>query len=193
MGIRRPPSRRASVLMNPARGIRTSFLKRNGQQIFSPNVVVLYLFLPLAEIAELIVGLGSVSVAGSRRERPTARRSRPEMARNGLKRLNPRPEMVWARKPRTHKIWYPGRATDRARLRLTNRKNDKLQKKAPKALKSLDAELKSAPVLAGRRGASSLRGASRIVGRPTLGGACHTREKRVDRTTGREIFLPARP
>jgi len=28
--------------------------------------------------------------------------------RNGLKRLNPRPEMVWARKPRTHNIWYGG-------------------------------------------------------------------------------------
>ena len=26
--------------------------------------------------------------------------------RNGLKRLNPRPEMVWARKPRTYNIWY---------------------------------------------------------------------------------------
>jgi hypothetical protein len=52
-----------------------------------------------------------------------------------------------------------GRATDRARLRLTNRRNDKvgkLQKKAPKALKSLDAELKSAPVPTGKRGAGSL-------------------------------------
>ena len=41
-----------------------------------------------------------------------------------------------------------GRATDRARLRLTSRQNDKvakLQKKAPYALKSLDTELKSAP------------------------------------------------
>ena len=38
-----------------------------------------------------------------------------------------------------------GRAADRARLRLTSRKNDKaakLQKNAPNALKSLDAELK---------------------------------------------------
>src|SRR5271163_1395045 len=26
--------------------------------------------------------------------------------RNGLKRLNPRREMVWARKPRTYNIWY---------------------------------------------------------------------------------------
>ena len=42
-----------------------------------------------------------------------------------------------------------GRAADRARLRLTSRQNEKvakLQKKAPNALKSLDAELKSAPV-----------------------------------------------
>ena len=28
--------------------------------------------------------------------------------RNGLKRLNPRPEMVWARKSRTYKMWYTG-------------------------------------------------------------------------------------
>src|SRR5277367_1390694 len=31
--------------------------------------------------------------------------------RNGLKRLNPGPEMVGARKPRTHKIWYTGAVT----------------------------------------------------------------------------------
>src|SRR5271169_6684571 len=43
-----------------------------------------------------------------------------------------------------------GRAAGRARLRLTSRQNEKvakLQKKAPNALKSLDAELKSAPVV----------------------------------------------
>ena len=28
--------------------------------------------------------------------------------RNGLKRLNQRPEMVWPRKPRTYKMWYTG-------------------------------------------------------------------------------------
>jgi hypothetical protein len=28
--------------------------------------------------------------------------------RNGLKRLNPRPEMVWSRTPRSHNIWYTG-------------------------------------------------------------------------------------
>jgi hypothetical protein len=65
--------------------------------------------------------------------------------RNGLKRLNPRREMVGSRKPRTHNIWYTGREADCARLRLTSRESDKLQKKAPKALKSPDAELKSAP------------------------------------------------
>src|ERR1700685_4004537 len=42
----------------------------------------------------------------------------------------------------------------------------KLQKRAPKALKSLDAGLKSAPVPAGKRGASSLRGASTANSRP---------------------------
>ena len=52
--------------------------------------------------------------------------------------------MVWARKPRTYKIWYPG-ARLTVRLRLASRENDKLQKKAPNVLKSLDAKLKSAP------------------------------------------------
>jgi hypothetical protein len=33
------------------------------------------------------------------------------MAPNGLKRLNPGSEMVWARKPRTHKMWCTGRLT----------------------------------------------------------------------------------
>ena len=51
-------------------------------------------------------------VARGRRQIGVARKWR----RNGLKRLNPRPEMVWARKPRTHNIWYHGRAADRARL-----------------------------------------------------------------------------
>ena len=39
-----------------------------------------------------------------------------------------------------------GRRADRVRRRLTSRENDELQKKAPNALKSPDAELKSAPV-----------------------------------------------
>ena len=40
--------------------------------------------------------------------------------------------------------WYPS-ARLTARLRLASRGNDKLQKKAPNVLKSLDAKLKSAP------------------------------------------------
>jgi hypothetical protein len=44
--------------------------------------------------------------------RGAKRRSR-EWQRNGLKRLKPRPEMVWARKPRTHKMWYTGALTVR--------------------------------------------------------------------------------
>ena len=80
----------------------------------------------------------------SRRERLTANGVARKWRRNGLKRLNPRREMVWARKPRTYKIWYPG-ARLTVRLRLASRENEKLQKKAPYALKSLDAELKSAP------------------------------------------------
>jgi hypothetical protein len=42
--------------------------------------------------------------ARGRRQIGVARKWR----RNGLKRLNPRPEMVWATKPRTHNIWYGG-------------------------------------------------------------------------------------
>jgi hypothetical protein len=58
--------------------------------------------------AESIVDLLSrgVSVAGIvvREADGVARKWR----RNGLKRLNPRPEMVWPRKLRTHKMWYTG-------------------------------------------------------------------------------------
>jgi len=42
-------------------------------------------------------------------------------------------------------------AIDRARLGLASRKNEELQKKAPNALKSLDAELKSAPAFRERK------------------------------------------
>jgi len=60
------------------------------------------------ETAESIVDLLSrgVSVAGiaARETDGVARKWR----RNGLKRLNPRPEMVWPRKLRTHKMWYTG-------------------------------------------------------------------------------------
>jgi hypothetical protein len=48
--------------------------------------------------------------------------------------------MVWARKPRTYNIWYMG-----AQLAGAARELQSGQKKAPNALKSLDAELKSAP------------------------------------------------
>ena len=43
------------------------------------------------------------------------------------------------------------RAADRARFRLASHKNEELQKKAPNALKSLDAELKSAPAFRERK------------------------------------------
>jgi hypothetical protein len=62
--------------------------------------------------------------AGARRERPRATGVAGKWRRNRLKRLNPRPEMVWSRKPLTDNIWYT-RAADHARLRLTSRKNDK--------------------------------------------------------------------
>jgi hypothetical protein len=72
-------------------------------------------------------------------------RSRPEMAPQRLEKIESAPGNGWARKPRTHRIWYTGAGWPCA-LRLTGRRERrKLQKKAPSALKSLDAELKSAP------------------------------------------------
>ena len=59
-----------------------------------------------------------------------------------------------------------GRATDRARLRLTNRKNDKvtkLQKKAPNVLESPDAKLKW------RLGPQLMRSAPSVAGTTLLG------------------------
>jgi hypothetical protein len=50
--------------------------------------------------------------------------------RNDLKTLNQRPEMVWPRRRRTHKIWYRG-------ARLTVRKNDKVGRKLS-ALRNLE-------------------------------------------------------
>ena len=70
-------------------------------------------------IADAIVfGNRRTLIPGSRRERLTQNGVARKWRRNGLKRLNPRPEMVWARKPLTHNIWYPG-ARLTARLRVT--------------------------------------------------------------------------
>jgi hypothetical protein len=70
-----------------------------------------------AETAEPIVDLSSRGVSSL-----TANGVARKWRRNGLKRLNPGPEMVWSRKPRTHKIWYPGARLTVRRLRLTTQK-----------------------------------------------------------------------
>src|SRR5271154_1579596 len=77
------------------------------------GVVVLYLFRAAvpAETAEPILDLLSRTFRspGSRRERASGKnRVAGKWRRNDLKRLNPRREMVWPRKPRTHKMWYEG-------------------------------------------------------------------------------------
>src|SRR5271170_1014762 len=106
---------------------------------------------PKALSSRLIVELlnPGVSVAAiAAREDVTARGVARKWRRNGLIRLNPRPEMVWAPKPRCHKIWYT-RAPDPRKVAADERANDKaerLQKKAPNVLKSLDAKQKSASV-----------------------------------------------
>src|SRR5271170_1965106 len=78
----------------------------------------------------------------------TAKRSRPEMAPQRLEKIESAPGNGWARKPRTYKMWYTGpwltvsdSGSEAARMTKLRRG----QKKAPKALKSLDAGLKSAP------------------------------------------------
>ena len=85
---------------------------------------------------------------GERRERLKAKRSRPEMAPQRLEKIESAPGNGMGSEPSNLQDLVHGRAADRARLRLTSRRNHKvaeLQKKAPTALKSLDAELKSAP------------------------------------------------
>src|SRR5271169_6832610 len=59
-----------------------------------------------------------------RRQNGVARKWR----RNRLKRLNPRPEMVWSRRPRSHKIWYTAATADRA-LRLRAARPPKLTRR----------------------------------------------------------------
>ena len=80
-----------------------------------------------------------------RRQNGVARKWR----RNGLKRLNPRPGMVWSRKPRSHNIWYTGaRLTvrcgrepqERCRIRRAGPEGNFPRRKA---LKSLETEKES--------------------------------------------------
>jgi hypothetical protein len=96
--------------------------------------------------------------------------------------------MVWSRKPLTYKIWYT-RAADCARLRLTSRKNDKVAKKAPNALTSLDAELKSAPTFRPGHLGRVLTSRSESLGLLALAQA----DGEVDAKSRAEIFLPITP
>jgi hypothetical protein len=103
-----------------------------------------------AEAVEPIVDLVNrgVSVAEIAREWLTAKRSRREMAPQQLEKIESGPGNGMGSEASNPQDVVDGRAANRSRLRLTSRENDKrapLQKKAPKALISLDAELKSAP------------------------------------------------
>src|SRR5277367_6786921 len=71
---------------------------------------------------------------GSRRERLTAKRSRPEMAPQRLEKIESAPGNGMGSEASNLQDLVYGRAADRARLRLTTRGNDEvamLQKKAP--------------------------------------------------------------
>ena len=81
---------------------------------------------------------------GTRRQNGVARKMAPQR----LEKIESGPGNGMGSEAANPQDMVHGRAADRARLRLSSRKNDKvaeLQKKAPNALKSLDAELKSAP------------------------------------------------
>src|SRR5271168_5081956 len=71
----------------------------------------------------------------------------------------------------------------------------KLQKKAPKVLKSLDAKLKSAPVAAGNAGRARWPGIVREAwsGRPPTVGSVGRRKKLIGRTKRRETFPGRKP
>ena len=73
------------------------------------------------------------------------------MAPQRLEKIESAPENGMVSEASNPQNLVDGRAADRARLRLASRKNEELQKKAPNALKSLDAELKSAPAFRDRR------------------------------------------
>ena len=82
------------------------------------------------------------------REDVTAKRSRREIAPQRLEKIESAPGNGMGSEASNPQDVVHGRAADRVRLGLTSRENDKvakLQRKAPEALKSLDAELKSAP------------------------------------------------
>ena len=92
--------------------------KRNSQAAqeiyFQSRVVVLYLFLcrrpggdrraDRRSFEPRRFGRRDRGARGPDGKNGVARKWR----RKGLKRLNPRPEMVWSRKTRTHKMWYTG-------------------------------------------------------------------------------------
>jgi hypothetical protein len=101
--------------------------------------------------------------------------------RNRLKSLNPRPEMVWSRKPRSHKIWYTAATADRAlRLRaaglprLTNstRKGNFAPRNPLKSLetgkesRSLEGRDSPTPYPAALRASTFRREGGRGSGRP---------------------------
>jgi hypothetical protein len=82
---------------------------------------------------------------GSRRKRLTAKRSRPEMAPQRLEKIESAPGNGMGSEASNLQDLVRGRAADRARLRPTSRESYEVAEKGAQDLKSLDAELKSAP------------------------------------------------
>ena len=156
---------RSVASRRPARQART---RRDRRIIENRGVSV-------AEIAERedVVEKPTRDPAGQTARSDEAPPARPEMAPQGLEKIESGPGIGMGSDASDPQYLVHGRAADRTRLRLPSRKNDEVakwtsgQKKAPEALKSLDAELKSAPVAAGNGGARLVRGGSA----PRLGAA----------------------
>jgi hypothetical protein len=88
------------------------------------------------------------AVAGIVAREADGKRSRPEMAPQRLEKIESAPGNGMGSEASNLQDLVRGRAADRARLRPTSRDSydvSTLQKKVPNDLKSLDAELKSAP------------------------------------------------
>ena len=96
-----PPSRNAAAPIANWRAIRSVIY-----------ILIIGIFIARAAKVRALTKCGCARRArcccAGREERPMAKRNSPEMAPQRLEKLNPRPEMVWARKPGTHKMWYMG-------------------------------------------------------------------------------------
>ena len=165
----RLPTRRRNVKRRPRRSKTCRGLGRAAQQISCQSCAdVLYLFSRRRpggdRRADRRCLNRGVSVAGiAAREGRRQKRSRPEMAPQQVEKIGFAPGNAMVPESREVTRCSKGArgwpcATPQERQSCKRDKGTKGQKKAPNALKSLDAKLKSAPVAAGDAGRARWRG-----------------------------------